>query len=247
MKKAASSSPGLAGMGILAILWAGLPVFAGGILLVFLEPLNAFLQENALLGWVVYVGAFIIGAGLGLVPTYAMAVLGGWVFGPVAGGLGALLGCTAASAVGYGISRGVSQASLAELFRRNAKAGALYEELVFSDPRRSTLLVAFLRLPPQFPFALTNLVMGAAAVPFRAFLAGTLAGMLPRTLLAVFFAAAGAATGAKNLADLVSSGPGRPALVLGLAVMLVSLTVVGWLGKSALHRLRRKGVTKAAP
>lgn len=229
---------GWIGTGILAILWAGLPLVAGGALLLLLEPLGDFLRQNLLLGWALYLVAFTFGAGLGFVPTYALAVLGGWVFGPLAGTAGALLGCVGASAIGYGISRGISRAALADLARRYPKARALYQDLVLSGTGRSTVLVAVLRLPPQCPFALTNLIMGAAAVPFRAFLAGTLAGMAPRTVLTVLFAAAGAATGAKSLQDFLSSGPGWPALVLGLAALVLSLTVVTCLGKSALTRIR---------
>lgn len=233
-------------MGVLAVLWAALPVLAGGALLWFLEPLSDFLRQNLVLGWGIYLGAFALGAGLGLVPTYAMAVLGGWVFGPVGGAVGALLGCAAASTLGFGISRRISQASLAELVRRYPKVEALYEELVLRGMGRSVLLVALLRLPPQCPFALTNLVMGAAAVPFRAFLAGTLAGMFPRTLIAVLFAAAGAATGAKSLPELLSSGPGWPAVAVGFAAMIVAFAMVAWMGKSALSRVRRSDAAETS-
>lgn len=231
-------SPGWIGTGILAVLWAGLPLVAGGALLLLLEPLGDLLRHNLSLGWILYLMAFTCGAGLGLLPTYALSVLGGWIFGPAAGSAGALLGCVGASALGYKISRHISRAALGDLVRRHPKAHALYRNLVLSGSRRSTLLIAVLRLPPQCPFALTNLVMGAADVPFRPFLTGTLAGMTPRTLITVLFAAAGASTGARSLQDFLSSGPGWPALALGLAAMMVSLIVVTWLGRSALNRLR---------
>jgi len=231
--------PGLVGAGFLAILWAVMPVVAGGAVLLMLEPLGDFFKRNLVVGWMIYLAAFTLGAGLGLVPTYAMAILGGWVFGPVTGALGALLGCAAASSLGYGISLWVSRSSLLEMVRRYPKADALYRDLVLSGMGRSTLLVALLRLPPQCPFALTNLIMGAAAVPFRAFLVGTISGMFPRTLITVLFAAAGAATGAKSLQDFLSSGPGWPTLVLGVAALVVALALVAWLGKSALGRIRR--------
>ncbi len=238
---------GLAGLGILAVFWAVLPLLAGGAVLWFLEPLSDFLRQNLLLGWLLYLGVFAFGAGLGLVPTYAMALLGGWVFGPLAGAVGALLGCTAASALGYVISRGVSRASLVELVRRFPKVKALYDDLVLTGTRRSVVLVAVLRLPPQCPFALANLVMGAAAVPFRAFLLGTLVGMFPRTLIAVLFASAGAATGARSLQELVASGPGWPALVLGIVAMVVAFACVGWLGRSALNRIRQSQAGESLP
>ena len=239
--------PGWAGTGILAVLWTGLPVAFGGAVLLLLEPLGDFLRQNLPLGWAIYLGAFTLGAGFGLVPTYALSLLGGWVFGPIAGTAGALLGCAGASAIGYGISRRISQASLAQLASRHPKARAVYQDLVLSGTGRSTVLVAVLRLPPQSPFALTNLIMGAAAVPFRAFLTGTLAGMAPRTVIAVVFASAGAATGAKSLQEFLSSGPGWPTLALGFAAMVLSLTIVTWLGKSALSRMRSAGPPEPRP
>lgn len=242
MIRSVNPPSGLVGVGLLAALWAGLPLLAGGALLLFLEPLDAFLRRDLLLGWGIYLVVFAIGAGLGVVPTYAMAILGGWVFGPLAGSFGAVLGCAAASTLGYGISHRVSQASLAELVRRFPKVRALYDDLVFRGMGRSVLLVAVLRLPPQCPFALTNLVMGAAAVPFRAFLAGTVAGMFPRTVIAVLFAAAGAATGAKSLPDLLATSGGWPTIVLGLGAMFLALAVVAWLGRGTLKRLRESAV-----
>ena len=233
------SPPGLAGTGMLAVLWTVLPAFVGGAVLLLLEPLGDCFRQNLLVGWSVYLAMFALGAGLGLVPTYAMAVLGGWVFGPVAGTLGAVLGCAAASALGYGISHRVSQAALLQLIQRFPKAQALYQDLVLGGTARSLLLVTVLRMPPQCPFALTNLIMGAAAVPFRAFLVGTVAGMFPRTLIGVLFASAGAATGAKSLQEFLLSGPGWPVLGLGVLAMIIALAVVAWLGSSALNRIRK--------
>ncbi len=50
-------------------------------------------------------------------------------------------------------------------------------------------MVALLRLPPNSPFALTNLVMASVRVPRLPFLLGTIVGMLPRSALAVVIGA----------------------------------------------------------
>jgi uncharacterized membrane protein YdjX (TVP38/TMEM64 family) len=51
--------------------------------------------------------------------------------------------------------------------------------------KRQWLVIFFLRVSPVLPFLVINLLLGAIRTPLWMFLSGTLAGMLPRSILAI--------------------------------------------------------------
>src|SRR5690606_5398410 len=96
-------------VGLLGLLWTAMPAVAGTLLLVYVGDVSGWLRDLAGFGLLVYIGVFIISGGCGFLPTYAQAIVGGWVFG-VAGGLpAALAGFTGASVLGFFIARRVSR------------------------------------------------------------------------------------------------------------------------------------------
>jgi len=184
----------------------------------------------------VFTAVFVLGSGLGFLPTYAQSILGGWVFGVALGLPAALVGFTGGGLLGYYVARRVSKDRVEEQIERNPKARAIRDALVGRGPRRTLLIVALLRLPPNAPFALTNLVMAATGVPLPAYLAGTFLGMLPRTAVAVMLAAAAGATGAEDIQTFVSErGPWL--LAAGAFGGMAVLGVVGAIARQALRRL----------
>ena len=86
-----------------------MPMVVGITLLVQLGPASAWLQSLGNWGVVFYVLIFIVSSGLGLLPPYAQAVLGGWVFGITVGLPAALIGFTGGSIIGYAVARLVSR------------------------------------------------------------------------------------------------------------------------------------------
>lgn len=232
----ASTLRALGPTGLLGIAWTAAPAVCGTLLLVGLAPVSEWLLHHRSLGVVVYVALFVVGGGLGFLPTYAQAILGGWVFGLAAGLPAALLGFTGGGWLGYAIARRVSRDRVEELIESKPKARAIRDALVGRGRWRTVLVVALLRLPPNSPFALTNLVMAATGVPLPAFLAGTLLGLVPRTALAVGLAAAASSTGAVDIQTFArDSGP--ELLVAGVVGGVAVLGVVGAIARRALRRL----------
>jgi uncharacterized membrane protein YdjX (TVP38/TMEM64 family) len=208
----------------------------GTLLLVNLGPLSEWLLLHPALGLAVFTLAFVLGAGLGFLPTYAQSILGGWVFGVALGLPAALVGFTGGGLLGYHVARRVSQDRVEERIEHNPKARAIRDALVGRGPWRTLLIVALLRLPPNSPFALANLAMAAAGVPLPAFVAGTFLGMLPRTAVAVALAAAAAATGAEDIQTFVRHrGPGL--LVAGVVGGMAVLGVIGAIARRALRHV----------
>lgn len=223
--------------GLLGVLWAILPAVLGIALLVKLGAAATWLDELGSWGIVVYALCFMLTAGLGLLPTYAQAVLGGWVFGLGEGLVGALCGITAASLIGYGISRLVSQDRVEVLIKRHRKAEIVRDALIKRGFWATTGIVTLLRISPNSPFALTNLVMGSCRVALLPYVIGVIVGMTPRTALIVGFAAAAARTGAVDIQTFISDGKGTIVIVVGIVLLLVALGIVSWIAQRALSKI----------
>jgi uncharacterized membrane protein YdjX (TVP38/TMEM64 family) len=222
--------------GLLALFWTAAPAIAGIALLTYIGVLSDWLLDRGEMGMVIYIVVFIIAGGCGLLPTYAQAILGGWVFGVTAGLPAALLGFTGAALLGYAIARTVSQDRVEQTIAENRKALAVRNALVGKSFARTLLIVTLLRVPPNSPFALTNLVMASAGVAIVPYVIGTMFGMLPRTAVAVIFAAA-ASREARNIVEFVREGPGIAYLIGGLVVMFIVLGIIGAMANQALQRL----------
>jgi uncharacterized membrane protein YdjX (TVP38/TMEM64 family) len=222
--------------GLLALLWTIAPAVAGIALLGHMGQVSDWLLARPGTGLSIYVAVFIIAAGCGLLPTYAQAIVGGWVFGFMVGLPAALLGFTGAALLGYGISRCVSHDKVEQRINENAKARAVRDALVGHGPWRTFFIVALLRLPPNSPFALTNLAMASTGVALVPYVAGTFFGMLPRTAVAIFFAAM-ASREAYDIQEFLSEGPGPIVLIAGLVVLFIVLGVIGVIANQALERL----------
>lgn len=234
----------LAPAGILGVLWATLPAAGGFYLLAKIGAIAELLEGAGSRGVAIYVAAFALASGLGLVPTYALSVLGGWLFGAKTGGAAALLGFTGGALVGWLVSRLVAQDRLRELCESHPKARVVRDALIGRGWLRTLGIVALLRVPPNMPFALSNLAMAGAGVPLSAYLPGTLIGMAPRTILMVAFAAAAASRGARDIQSFVKESDGKWLFIAGVATLVVVLAILARIGQAA---LRRAIVPKAAP
>ena len=222
--------------GLLGLAWTAAPAVCGTLLLASLGPVSEWLLYHRPVGLALYTAVFVLGAGLGFLPTYAQSILGGWVFGVGAGLPAALVGFTGGGALGYAVARRVSKDRVEKLIERNPRARAIRDALVGRGRWRTLLVVTLLRLPPNSPFALTNLVMATTGVPLPAFVAGTFLGMLPRTAVAVALAAAASSTGAEDIQTFVRHR-GPFLLLAGVVGGMAVLGVLGAIARSALRRV----------
>lgn len=171
-----------------------------------------------------------------MLPTYAPSLLGGWAFGSVFGVAAALAGFLGAALVGYAVARRVSGDRLDVLLSQHTKWNAVYDALVRSGFWKALLIVTLLRLPPNAPFAATNVTMAALRVPLGPYLLGTLAGLAPRTSAVVFLGA--------SLSTLdFSSGRQAGWFATGVVVTFVALGVIGWMARRALLDLESRTIT----
>jgi len=227
-------------VGVLAGVWTAMPGIMGIVLIVrYLDDVSAWLNAQGSAGVPIFIAGFMITAGFGLLPTYAQAVLAGWVFGAAVGIPAALAGFTGASLIGFLITRGVSGQRVERLVADHPRASVVRSALIGRGFLPTLGIVSLVRLPPNSPFSLTNLLLAGTGVPLGTYLAGTVIGMTPRTALVAILAATAAASGSADIVDFVAEGRNRWIFFGGLAATLVVLAVIGRIANAALERFAR--------
>ncbi len=221
---------------VLAVLSLSLPALGGIALLWYINPIADWLVGHERAGLVVYAAAFAVLAGLALLPTYAQSILGGWAFGFGLGFPAALAGFFGGALLGYGVAHHASGDRVETLLREKPRWLAVRDALVGTGFWRALGMVALLRLPPNSPFAATNLVMSSVRVPLGAYLTGTLIGMAPRTGAAVWIAA-----GFRERFSSLAEGLDQPKpwwmFGVSIALLVLALGVIGHVANKAVARV----------
>lgn len=177
----------------LGIAWTIMPAIMGFLLLANMDFATEILigteEEPGLslpMGVALYVGIFIITAGLGLLPTYSQAILAGFAFGIAWGFPAALLGFGGASIIGYFVAGRVARKRVESEIHNHPKAEIVRDAFIRHGFARALFILTLLRVPPNSPFALMNYVMSVSGVKLVPFLIATVVGMAPRTFAAVW-------------------------------------------------------------
>jgi phosphatidylserine/phosphatidylglycerophosphate/cardiolipin synthase-like enzyme/uncharacterized membrane protein YdjX (TVP38/TMEM64 family) len=156
--------------------------------------------------------AFLLASAV-LVPLELLALAAGILFGPLRGGFLALIGSLVAAAVGYLGGRAIGAGRLRRWMSRRAYRSA--RQLRVHGPGD----VIFLRLTSLASAGSIHLLCGAARVPFRPYVAGTLLGLAP-----VMFALAG--LGSQLRYTLLTPSISNALIALGSAMAVVAVAVV---------------------
>ena len=220
---------------ILGVCWIAFPPLAGFYILFDLQNLAAFLQRDPHWGFWGYVAVFALTAGLGILPTYSQAFLGGWVFGMQWGLIGAILGFTGGAAIGYLFAQSITGDSVDRWIDRHPKGRVIRDALARGSHLRTFGIVTLLRLPPSSPFAMTNYALGATRVPFWLAMIATPIGMLPRTAVVCFLAASAAGTGAQNIREVFQQQP-MWVTIAGILSAVIVVAVIGQVANRALAK-----------
>ncbi len=210
----------LAGLGAAAFL---LPVYD------WLESGVAWIDAHRGLSWAVYVGVYVVATVL-LIPGSVITLVAGFVFGLPLGvalvSAGSVLGASSAFLIGRFFARDWVERRVERLPRFAA---------LDSAARSEGFTVVFLaRLSPLFPFNLLNYGLGVTGVRFRDYFFASWIGMLPGTVLYVYFG-----TVAQDLAAL-SGGEfdgGWLSVALLAAGLVATLLLVAVIARKATRTL----------
>lgn len=181
----------LGAAGPMAVGAALFPLLGSLVLFANAETVSETLRAQGAAGWVVFVLAFAVLSGLALLPTYAQSGMAGYIFGVAWGAPGAVLGCVGGAMIGYGVARLLAGQRVRRVVDENPKWKAVADALL---GRRLSLartigMVALIRLPPNSPFAMTNLALAGLRVRPDAYVVGSALGIAPRTIVAAFIGA----------------------------------------------------------
>ncbi len=161
------------------------------------EWLGAFLEYVDSLGvWgpVLLVAAYII-ATVFMVPGTPLTLGAGFLFGPVLGTITVSVGSTIGAALAFLVGRFFARDFVEGLIQKSPKFAAVNQAVEQSGFK----IVALTRLSPVFPFNVLNYLYGATKVSFKNYTLASWLGMLPGTLMYVYFGAA-----AQNLAEVLA-------------------------------------------
>ncbi len=221
--------------GYLAIIASSMPVIGGFVLIGFSGGYVApWLRQHETYGPVIYAIGFTLLAGFALLPTYAQSLLGGWAFGLKIGVLGALAGFAGAACIAYFVARRAAGDRVIAMINEHPRSRAVYDALLGRGFWRTLGIVTLIRVPPNSPFALTNLVLAATRVPLPIYLIGTVVGMAPRTAAVVYLGT--------QLKDWNADGPSSKwGFAASVVLTIVVVAVIGHIANKALARFTGPG------
>ncbi len=219
-------------------LWRALPliVLAVGLVLFFALGLEhdftlTALRQNRhfLMGWaathtiaapVAFTALYLVATAFCIPIATPLSLVGGFLFGPVAGTLWVVLGATGGATLLFLAARTALRQILA------ARAGPRLRRLEAGFAANALSYMLFLRLMPVFPFWLVNLAPALLGVRLRVFVLGTFLGIVPGAFVYAFLG-----SGIGGILDAPANA-GKPALftpeivaALGLLALLSLLPV----------------------
>jgi len=166
------------------------------------ERLIAWRDDNLMQAVIAFTVAYTVLTAFSVPVGLWLTLLGGFMFGTIAGGLLSLSGATVGATVIFLAAR----YAFGDFLKNKAGAGIAKMEAGFRENELTYMFV--LRLVPLFPFWLVNLVPAFLNVSLRVYVLGTFFGMIPGALV---YASVG------NGLGMVFEGGGEPDLGLILA------------------------------
>jgi uncharacterized membrane protein YdjX (TVP38/TMEM64 family) len=227
-------------VGLLAIVSVTLPGILGSVVL-----FGSVFGPEGLKRWVdslgsgavpalIFASLFALATGSMILPTYALSFASGVFFGGWTGGLVAMFGVTGGAMIGYLWGMGLARGRVMAVIDRHERASVVRAALIDRDIWSEIGMVMLLRFPPSSPFALTNLAMSATRVRPVAYMTGTIIGIAPRTLFAVWLGVQ-----VQDLTQASSAGGATRtviALAVGIVVFVIAYRICARWAREALDR-----------
>ena len=193
------------------------------------DQLQGFVALHPLLSFGLYILIYIAVVSLSLPGALVMTLSGGFLFGPWLGAAAASSGASLGAAVIFLVCRTAVGDSL------RGKAGSTISRIEEGVRRDAFSYILTLRLIPVMPFWLVNLAAGFVNIPLRTFLAATVLGILPGSLV---YSGLGA-----GLGEVFASGQEPNLRVIFEPHVLLPLVGLGLLSllPVVLRRFRKSG------
>lgn len=141
--------------------------------------LRQFVADKPLMALAAYVLFYAVATASFMPVGILLMLTAGFLFGPLTGAAASTLGATLGACLNYGAVRLAFSGSGRRWLMRKRRL----QPLMTGFDRNAFCYLLSLRLIPLSPFALVNVAAGAAAAPFPAFVAATVLGEIPPTLI----------------------------------------------------------------
>lgn len=167
---------------IICIISIALPVYiVGGI---NPELIQKYLKSAGIWSPIIYVALYVV-ATLLILPSTALNLTGGAIFGPVLGTAWTSIGAILAAIVSFGFTRTVGRVAVAKRLAGRWQA-------MDAEVRRGGLFYMFaIRLIPVMPYGLVNFAAGLTSITFKDYFFGTVLGTVPSVLPFVLLGSSG--------------------------------------------------------
>jgi uncharacterized membrane protein YdjX (TVP38/TMEM64 family) len=229
---------------VFAVILAGL---AAAVLLLPVIPCLAHVlgcvQRSGVWGPVV-LGVFYVVCCVFLVPGSIPTLAAGYLFGVAIGSVTAILGSTVGACAAFLVGRTMARGWIARRIARRRRFTAIDRMI----GRHGFKIVLLSRLSPISPFIVLNYLFSLTKVSFWEYTWGSLIGMIPGTVMFVYFGA-----GLRSLAEVAAYAEGRipptpaerVAFWAGLAVAVGITVLLARLAHASLQRAERKNAGDA--
>ena len=147
------------------------------------EAFTAYVHAHPVLSVEIYIAAYFCVVAFSLPGALIMSLSGGYLFGPVGGALAAVTGASLGAIAMYAAARW----AMGDAMRRKlADRGGLTARLQAGVDDNAFLSLLSLRLIPGLPFGLVNIAAAAVRIDFPTYVAATVLGIFPSTLIYVW-------------------------------------------------------------
>lgn len=208
---------------------------------------SAIFRDKNVENWINALGAsalfavgliFAMTTGSALLPTYALSIACGVYLGMAYGSVAAMIGVTLGGLIGYFWGALLARKRVMSQIESHPRAALIRDAIVDRGLAQEIMAVALVRIPPNSPFALTNLAMSATRVRLLPYTLGTAIGIAPRTIFAVWLGHQ-----AGEIQKAKSTG-GKWIAIGGIAVAIVVFLIIyrvfsGWVKQELNRRVAR--------
>jgi len=177
---------------------------------------QAWVRGLGALGYVVYAAVYAV-AGL-FFPASILTIGAGALFGVVAGSIVVVIGSTTTATLAFLLARTVLRERVERLAAHNPKFKAVDQAIA----REGVKIVFLVRLSAIFPFIFVNYTFGLTGIRVLPYVLATFFGVMPLTVVFVYFGAAGAAVGTASTAKTIVMVAGA-VIALGVSVFVTRL------------------------
>ncbi|OYX36755.1 MAG: hypothetical protein B7Y99_00340 [Caulobacterales bacterium 32-69-10] len=143
------------------------------------QDLQAAVVAHPARSVLIYMVAYMVMVAFSVPGAMIMTMAGGFLFGPWLGSASAVAGMTAGALIMFWVAR----SALGEIIRKRAKTGGLIEKIQLGVKANAFTYLLVLRLIPAVPFWLCNIAAGFVPMPVRTYLAATVLGIIPSTVI----------------------------------------------------------------